>query len=562
MTAVTELKSTQTLERHHLMGWAGTHHVIIELTQDGTIVDVSDKYLSLLDCDVEQVKGRSLASIIKHSRPQFVWEAVKNNFAHHFEFSIPNQYNVETWITGSFHHMDEGKKIIFWGVDITELKDELIAREKILDMTSIVSESDLKGNILSINDKFCEVSKFTQQELIGQPHNTTRHPDMPKEVFREMWRTIGNGNVFRGIIKNQAKNGTPYYVDAAITPILGKNGKPRKYLGIRYEITEPEIERQTMKGIVKAINESFAFAEYQLDGTMTDANDILSNRIGKTLPELQGKKFEWLCEIVGNTKFKDVWGAVLEGKSQSLVIKRASAREDVYYQCVLAPVTDEMGRVRKVIELSTDVTELNRMLDFIRSTSKEVDEVYKGIESVATSLEEMVASIKDIARSTNESSEMTKNTLTKAQKSNEIVTKLGLSSKEVGDVIKVISSIAQQTNLLALNATIEAARAGEAGRGFAVVANEVKELAKQTAKATDDITNKINTMRADTDLAISSIGGIFESVEMLNNFSNTIACAVEEQTATTAEISRVMIDSKKGVERIESAIRMASVTKV
>ena len=116
--------------------------------------------------------------------------------------------------------------------------------------------------------------------------------------------------------------------------------------------------------------------------------------------------------------------------------------------------------------------------------------------------------------------------------------KLGESSQEIGNVIKVITSIAQQTNLLALNATIEAARAGEAGKGFAVVANEVKELAKQTAKATEDIGRKIEAIQVDTKGAVAAIEEIGTIINQINDISNSIATAVEEQTVTTNEIGR------------------------
>lgn len=563
MTALAQNDLNLSTAPSSLLEWAGKHHVVMELTAAGVIKNVSERFLSLVEKNREDIVGHALASLINQSKPHFVWDSIINNFGHSYEMAIPNQFNVCTWISGCFHRTEsESTPFIFLGNDITELKDELHAREKVMNLTSIVSESDLKGNILTINDKFCEVSRYSRDELIGQPHNTTRHPDMAKDVFKTMWKTIGSGDVFRGVVKNLAKDGSPYYVDAVITPILGKNGKPRKYLGIRYEITDSEVERHNMQGIFKAINASFAFAEYTLEGVVTNTNELMCSKLGRSIAEIKGKRIEQFSEIITSSdshKISEIWRSVLEGKSQGLLLKRmTNFGEEVFYQSVLAPVTDEMGRVMKVMELSTDVTELNRMLNFIRSTSKEVDEVYRGIESVSVSIEEMVASIKDISRSMNDSSAMTKNTLIKAQNSNELVTKLGVSSSEVGDVIKVISSIAQQTNLLALNATIEAARAGDAGRGFAVVANEVKELARQTAKATGDITNKISTMQSDTHLAISSISSIFESVEKLSSISNTIASAVEEQTATTSEISRAMNDSKRGIERIDAAIRMSS----
>src|SRR5947209_7514340 len=133
-----------------------------------------------------------------------------------------------------------------------------------------------------------------------------------------------------------------------------------------------------------------------------------------------------------------------------------------------------------------------------------------------------------------------------ADNANQTVSKLGESSVEIGKVIKVITSIAQQTNLLALNATIEAARAGEAGKGFAVVANEVKELAKQTAKATEDISRKIMAIQTDTKGAVEAIGSITGVIGHINDISGTIATAVEEQSVTTNEMTRNVADAATG----------------
>ena len=185
-------------------------------------------------------------------------------------------------------------------------------------------------------------------------------------------------------------------------------------------------------------------------------------------------------------------------------------------------------------------------------------EISRGVQIVATNMEEMGASIKEIARSSSEAANMANEALSRAHETNATITQLGISSQEIGNVIKVISSIAQQTNLLALNATIEAARAGDAGRGFAVVANEVKELAKQTAKATEDITNKIGALQKDSGAAVEAIGSIGQNIEKLNRIATSIAAAVEEQNATTNEVARVVQDSARGVVSIAETVKNLS----
>jgi methyl-accepting chemotaxis protein len=178
------------------------------------------------------------------------------------------------------------------------------------------------------------------------------------------------------------------------------------------------------------------------------------------------------------------------------------------------------------------------------------EQVSKNLTVVATSSEEMLASIREIAKSANEAARMAKSAVASAESTNQTVRKLGDSSIEIGNVIKVITSIAEQTNLLALNATIEAARAGDAGKGFAVVANEVKELAKQTAQATEDIGQRIEAIQGETKGAVQAIGRIAEIITEIDGVSSTIASAVEEQTATTNEIGRNITEAARGSAEI------------
>ena len=186
--------------------------------------------------------------------------------------------------------------------------------------------------------------------------------------------------------------------------------------------------------------------------------------------------------------------------------------------------------------------------------SSTADQVSANVEAVAAATEEMGASIREIALNAAEAAKVVASAVTMAQSANTTVRKLGESSAGIGNIIKVITSIAEQTHLLALNATIEAARAGEAGKGFAVVANEVKELAKETAKATEEIGRKIEAIQMDTGSAVDAIGGISAIINQINDIQITIASAVEQQTATTNEIGRSVSEAARGSAEIAQNI--------
>jgi methyl-accepting chemotaxis protein len=211
---------------------------------------------------------------------------------------------------------------------------------------------------------------------------------------------------------------------------------------------------------------------------------------------------------------------------------------------------------------ANDLEKVNRMVGTTANdaateanvVSGTAEQVSTNVDGLAAAAEEMSASVREIAANAAEAARVAVDAVQLAEQTDAKVSQLSLSSSDIGNVIKVITSIAEQTNLLALNATIEAARAGEAGKGFAVVANEVKELAKATAAATKEIEDKVVTIQGDTGAATQAISEINQIINQISDFQTTIASAVEEQTATTNEISRNVIEAAKGSSAIAGSI--------
>jgi methyl-accepting chemotaxis protein/putative methionine-R-sulfoxide reductase with GAF domain len=286
-----------------------------------------------------------------------------------------------------------------------------------------------------------------------------------------------------------------------------------------------------IQGAVVGTMDFFSLETLNLSDERTDALRKVGALVSAGIERLENQRRE--KELAG--KLKVAFQTVAQ-QAQTL----AGASEE------LTAVSQQMGQ---------SAGETSSQAAVVSAASEQVS---KSVGSVATSAEEMNASIKEIARNAAEAARIASGAVKVAKETTETVNKLGDSSVEIGKVIKVITSIAQQTNLLALNATIEAARAGEAGKGFAVVANEVKELAKQTATATEDISQKIEAIQGDTRGVVQAITEIGQIIQQINDYQNTTASAVEEQTATTNEIARSAAEAASGGNEIAKNITSVS----
>ncbi|MFO0612815.1 MAG: methyl-accepting chemotaxis protein [Polyangiaceae bacterium] len=245
----------------------------------------------------------------------------------------------------------------------------------------------------------------------------------------------------------------------------------------------------------------------------------------------------------------DTMGQVASGVQQLIASMRRNIAMVSENAQVLCAASDELSAVSTQLSANAESTAAQA-----QSAASGAEEVNCTLESVSTGTDELAAAVREIAKSASEAARVATSAVTVASHSSARIAKLGESGVQIGSVIKVITTIAQQTNLLALNATIEAARAGEAGKGFAVVANEVKELAKATAKATNDIGRMIDAIQSDTAGAVSGIEEITRIVSQINDLQNTIASAVEEQTATTKEMSRIVSEGARGTKDISANV--------
>ena len=400
--------------------------------------------------------------------------------------------------------------------------NEYKAVSEAISKSQAVIEFTMEGTILTANDNFLRALGYTLDEIKGRHHSMFVEESFRQSpAYKEFWAKLNQGEFQAEEYKRIGKGGKEVWIQAAYNPIFDEKGKPYKVVKFATDITP---QKQALNAMLEDAN---MLSQAAVDGKVGTRADVNRHQGG--------------------------FRKVIEGVNATLDAVVAPLKVAAQNAAALASSSEELTAVSQ--QMAGNAEETATQANVVSAASEQVSQ---NVASVASASEEMQASIREIAKNANESARVAKNAVNVATSTNETVKKLGESSQEIGNVIKVITSIAQQTNLLALNATIEAARAGEAGKGFAVVANEVKELAKQTAKATEDIAQRINAIQGDTKGAVSAIEEISTIINQINDISNSIASAVEEQTATTNEIGRNVTEAARGTSEIAHNIAVVA----
>ena len=571
---------------------------VIEFEMDGTIITANDNFLTTLGYSLDEVQGQHHRMFVEEAfgasaEYKEFWAKLNRGEFESKEYKRIGKGGKEVWIQASYNPIFDlnGKpfKVVKFASDITAQRQlgQLGAMVAKMPTNVILANVDLEITYLNPAsiEQLSELEQFLPikiREVVGANI----------DVFHK------NPAYQRGLLANP--DNLPHRALIQVGPetldllVSAVNNADGTYLGpmVTWEVVTEKLKGENEMARVQnmmdaiPINVALANRDYELVyfnpasvATLTQLQHLLPMPVDKLLGEkidIFHKVPEHQRKIVDDPKNLPHRAKIQLGDEHLDLLVSAINDKDGNYigpMITLSIITEQVSMaddferdVKGVVDIVTSSsTEMQASSKSMAATAEETarqsqvvaaasEEAMKNVETVSSAAEELSASIGEIATHVQDASTMTEQAVEEAEETNVTITELGKSSDEIGQVIKVITSIAQQTNLLALNATIEAARPGEAGKGFAVVANEVKELARQTAKATEEISEKIGAIQSSTGIAVTAIGSIGERIGKINEIATTIAGAVEEQTAATNEISRNVAEAAKGTSEVTSNI--------
>jgi methyl-accepting chemotaxis protein len=610
-TDVTTLK-LQMADYQGQLAAVGKSQAVIEFNLDGTIITANDNFLNTLGYRLNEIQGKHHSLFVETAygaSPAYkqFWADLNAGTFQAAEYKRIGKGGKEVWIQASYNPILDlnGRpfKVVKYATDVTatklknaDVQGQLAAVNKV----QAVIEFNLDGSVITANDNFLNVLGYRLDEIQGKHHSMFVEESFRNSSdYKNFWVELNAGKFQAAQFKRIGKGGKEVWIQASYNPIFDLNNKPFKVVKYATDITAQKKmeedarlagvrEKKQADELASKVNEMLTVVTAAGKGDRTQKITVSGNDAIGQLGEGLAKFFVDLVKMENDVRDAAVRDKQiadeLRSKVDAMLSVVSAAADGDLTQEITVTGTDAIGQLGMGLakffgDLRGSISSIAGNAQSLASSSEELtavsqqmsanaeetsaqagvvsaaaEQVSKNVQTVATSAEQMSASIKEISKNAVEAAKVATGAVHVAENTNATITKLGESSQEIGNVIKLITSIAQQTNLLALNATIEAARAGEAGKGFAVVANEVKELAKETTKATEDISQKIAAIQGDTQSAVSAIKQISTVINQINDISNTIASAVEEQTATTNEMNRNIAEAAKGSTEIAQNI--------
>ncbi len=454
-------------------------------------------------------------------------------------------------------------------------RDKAAAKLAALDRVQATIEFELDGTILDANANFLAAVGYRLDEIRGRHHSMfVDAATRDSADYRAFWDSLRAGNFKAAQFRRIAKGGREIWIESSYNPLIGRDGKPFgivQYANANFivkfatDITRQKAEDAESAGQVAAIRKAQAVISFTLDGVILDANENFLNAVGYTLDEIRGRHHEIFVDAAtrGSADYGAFWAALKRGEFQAAQYRRlGKGGREIWIQASYNPILDASGRPYKVVKFATDITAQIRLLETLRrmidTNFLEIDQAVgrtseesaraleaatrtrDSVQGMAAATEELAASVAEISQMMSNSQSATDTALESTQAAGSFATRLSEATVAMGGIIGLINTIAGQINLLALNATIESARAGEAGRGFAVVAQEVKNLANQAAKATEQIGTEINGVQAISDEVVGALGEIRASIAVMRDSVVATAASVEEQSVVTKDMSSSM----------------------